>query len=110
MRLDRIDKDEEILVDIISCESDPELQDVHVTGRTVDVSEEGMKVTMTVSVPEKTHLGLRLNLDSNVFRLEGDVRWTRRDGQVFVGVMLDPESADYEKWTKMFDLGIEQIE
>lgn len=105
MRPDRVDKDEEILVDVMSCEDDPDLQDIHVSGRTVDVSESGMKVSMTISVPNKTHLGLRLNVDSKVFRLEGDVRWTKRDGKVFVGVELDPQSSDYQKWLQLFDLG-----
>ena len=107
MRADRVEKDEEILVDIISCDDEPDLHDIHLSGRTVDVSETGMKVTMTVKVPAKTHLGLRLDMNSHVFRLEGEVRWAKNDGQVMVGVLIDQDSPDYKKWTEMFELDAE---
>lgn len=107
MRPDRIEKDEEVLVDIISCEKEPDLHDIHLSGRTMDVSEAGMKVTMTVSVPEQTKLGLRLDMDQKVFRLEGQVRWSKSDGEVTVGVLLDKDSPDYQKWLEIFELDID---
>lgn len=104
MRPDRIEKEESVLVDVISSESKPELNDVHLSGRTVDISEMGMRVDMTIEVPEKTRLGLRLEMDSTVFRLEGQVRWCMNDGQPTLGILLDKDSADYAEWTKLFEL------
>jgi hypothetical protein len=104
MRPDRIDREEAVLVDIMSCDDDPDLQDIHLSGKTVDVSESGMKVTMSVKVPAKTHLGLRLDLNSDVFRLEGEVRWTRNEGEMMVGVLIDKDSPDYQKWIQMFEI------
>ena len=39
MRLDRIEREEPVLVDIINCMANPELNDTHLSGKTVDVSE-----------------------------------------------------------------------
>lgn len=107
MRPDRIEKEESVLVDVISSEGNPDLTDVHLSGKTVDISEMGMRVTLSISVPEKTRLGLRLELDSNVFRLEGQVRWTMNDGQPMLGVLLDKDSPDFAQWTKLFDINFE---
>jgi len=51
-----------------------------------------------------THLGLRLDLETSLYRLEGEVRWAREDGQYCVGLLLDAESPDFVSWTKMFQL------
>ena len=104
MRPDRIETEESVLVDVISSDANPELVDVHISGKTVDISEMGMRVNMTIEVPRETRLGLRLELDSYVFRLEGQVRWSMNDGQPTLGVMLDKNSADYAKWVKLFEL------
>ena len=104
MRPDRIEKEESVLVDVISSEGNPELNDVHLSGKTVDISEMGMRVALTITVPEKTRLGLRLEMDSDVFRLEGQVRWSLNDGQPTLGILLDKDSADYSKWAQLFEL------
>ena len=104
MRPDRIETEESVLVDVLSSDANPELVDVHISGKTVDISEMGMRVNMTIEVPKESRLGLRLELDSNVFRLEGQVRWSMNDGQPTLGVMLDKNSADYAKWAKLFEL------
>lgn len=104
MRPDRIEQEESVLVNVISSESNPELNDVHLSGTTVDISEMGMRVDMTIQVPEKTRLGLRLEMDSAVFRLEGQVRWSMNNGQPTLGILLDKESADYAEWARLFEL------
>lgn len=106
MRADRIEKEESVLVDVIACEN-PELLDTHLAGQTLDISEAGMKVTMKVEVPNTTRLGLRLEMDQKVFRLEGQVRWTRQDGEISMGIKLDPESADYAMWEQLFELSLD---
>lgn len=103
MRPDRIDREEEVLVDIISCVKDAGLLDVHLTARTVDLSATGMKVVMKVDVPKETHLGLRLDFGSELYRLEGDVRWALSGDEISIGVEIDPESADFSKWTELFN-------
>ncbi len=102
MRPHRLDAEEDILVDILSDLDDPEINDVHVSGRTVDVSAFGMKVSMNVSVPVNTHLGLRLDMDEEIYRLEGDVRWSKQGDRTFVGLEIDPNSPDFTKWVRLF--------
>ncbi|MFT7218599.1 MAG: hypothetical protein ACI8Z1_000210, partial [Candidatus Azotimanducaceae bacterium] len=92
MRGDRIERQEEVLVDIISCKKDPELSDVHLSATTIDLSAYGMKVAMTVSVPEESHLGLRLDMGGEVYRLEGDVRWSVSGERGFIGIELEKDS------------------
>lgn len=106
MRPDRIEKEESVLIDVIASEN-PDLLDTHLAGQTLDVSESGMKVTMRVEVPNATRLGLRLDLDQKIFRLEGEVRWTRNDGEISLGIKLDPESADYKEWEKLFEFQLD---
>ena len=107
MRPDRIEKEESVLIDVIAS-GNSELQDTHLSGKTVDISEMGMKVSMTISVPELTKLGLRLEMDQNLFRLEGQVRWTMNDGQPMLGVLLDKDSPDYGLWAKLFELDFDE--
>lgn len=107
MRPDRIEKEESVLVDVLSSESNPELNDVHLSGKTLDISEMGMRVAMTIQMPEKTRLGLRLEMDTKVFRLEGQVRWSMNDGQPMLGIMLDKDSPDYAMWAKLFDINFD---
>ena len=104
MRLDRIEKEEEVLVDVIHS-SNAELVDTFLACRTVDVSENGMKVAMDMDVPLETRLGLRLDFTSELYRLEGEVRWINESGG-FIGLQLDEESADYINWTRMFELDL----
>lgn len=106
MRPDRVEKDESVLVDILAS-SNPELLDTHLSGRTIDVSEAGMKVTMKVEVPSDSRLGLRLDVGEKVFRLEGQVRWSRNDGEISMGVKLDPSSPDYEMWERLFEFSLD---
>ncbi len=102
MRLDRIDRDEEILVNIINCEDEPDLNDTSLACRTVDVSEHGLKMSISMSIPVNTVVGLRLNLPKRLYRLEGEVRWVREDGHV--GLLLNDDSPDFKAWMEQFQL------
>ena len=104
MRLDRIERDEEILVDVINCINQPELNDTSLACRTVDVSETGMKVLTDLDIPVNTRLGLRLDLASVLYRLEGEVKWCKDEGAHYVGLLLDDDSPDFIPWTRMFQL------
>ncbi|MBT4492190.1 MAG: PilZ domain-containing protein [Gammaproteobacteria bacterium] len=104
MRLDRIEREEDVLVDIISCQMNPELNDTSLACRTVDVSEVGMQVESDLDLPPETVLGLRLDLSSVLYRLEGEVRWCREEGKHYVGLLIDEESPDFVNWTRMFQL------
>ena len=104
MRLDRIEKDEEVLVDVINCINQPELNDTSLACRTVDVSERGMMVQTDLDIPIKTRLGLRLDLASVLYRLEGEVRWCKDEGTHYVGLLIDNDSPDFIPWTRMFQL------
>ncbi len=101
MRLDRIEREEPVLVDIINCMANPELNDTHLSGKTVDVSENGMKVITSVELPPDTIVGLRLDIAAHLYRLEGEVRWSKED---LAGLLLDESSADFDHWTEMFEL------
>ena len=74
MRLDRIERDEEVLVDIINCENRPELNATSLACRTVDVSENGMKLVSELAIPVSTRLGLRLELSSMVYRCQWQLK------------------------------------
>ncbi len=104
MRLDRIERDEEILIDVIQCKERPELMDTSVSCRTVDVSEHGMKLCTVLAVPVNTVLGLRLELSDTLYRLQGEVRWVRDEGMHYLGLMLHQDSPDYPAWNEMFKL------
>jgi len=104
MRLDRIEREEDVLVGVINCVGNPELNDTSFSCRTVDVSEGGMKVATDLDIPVETVLGLRLDLSSVLYRLEGEVRWCRNEEKHYVGLLLDEDSPDYVNWTRMFQL------
>ena len=106
MRLDRIERDEEVLVDIINCENQPELNATSLACRTIDVSENGMKVVSELAIPVRTRLGLRLDLSSMVYRLEGEVRWSKDDGMNYIGLLLDTQSQDIVCWNRMFQMDL----
>lgn len=103
MRTDRIEKEEEVLVDIIDS-SDTNLVDTSMACKTLDVSEYGMKVVIGVTVPVDSRLGLRLDLTSDLYRLEGEVRWINESGQL--GLQLDEDSPDFINWMRMFELDL----
>jgi hypothetical protein len=102
MRLDRIEREEQILVSVIHCSTDPELNDTTLACRTVDVSKEGMQVRSELPIPVCSKLGLRLDLTFALYRLEAEVRWTRKEGLNYVGLRLDDDSADFDSWARMF--------
>ena len=104
MRLDRIEREEDILIDVINCVGDPELNDTSLACRTVDVSEAGMKVVSDVNFPVSTVLGLRLDLSNVLYRLEGEVRWCNQEERHYVGLLLDEDSPDFINWTRMFQI------
>lgn len=104
MRLDRIEREEAVLVDIIRCQGNPELNDTAFACKTVDVSEGGMQVQSDLVLPPATILGLRLEVSEVLYRLEAEVRWSRENGKHYCGVMLDEASADYITWTRMFEI------
>ena len=64
MRLDRIEREEEVLIDVINCTHQPDLNDTSLACMTVDVSEVGMKVMTDIPIPVSTRLGLRLDLST----------------------------------------------
>ena len=108
MRPERFEKEEPVQVDVLYSDGNPELKTLHVSGKTLDISEMGMKVTMSNDLPPKdSRVGLQLELGDKIFRLEGEVRWTVNSGQQMLGVELDDASGDYAKWVEMFDLGLE---
>jgi hypothetical protein len=51
MRLDRIEREEEVLIDVINCTHQPDLNDTSLACMTVDVSEVGMKVMTDIPIP-----------------------------------------------------------
>ncbi|MBO6658259.1 MAG: PilZ domain-containing protein [Pseudomonadales bacterium] len=104
MRLDRIEREEDVLVDVIKCSGNPALNDTSLACRTVDVSEGGMKVASNLDFPIETVLGLRLDLSSVRYRLEGEVRWCRNEEKHYVGLRIDKNSQDFVNWTRMFQL------
>ena len=104
MRLDRIEREENVLVDVIQCRGNPELNDTSLSCRTVDVSESGMKVSSDMDIPVETVVGLRLDLSSVLYRLEGEVRWCKTEGKHYVGLLIDEDSPDFVSWTRMFQL------
>lgn len=104
MRLNRVEFDEQVLVDIISCDNQPELADTHLSCRTVDISTKGMQVVTDMELPVATRLGLFIDLSNSLFRLEGSVRWSRKNGRHFAGLELSPASPDLDDWSKMIQL------
>lgn len=104
MRLDRIEREEDVLVDVINCARNPELNDTSISCKTVDVSESGMKVATEMDFPVETVLGLRLDLASVLYRLEGEVRWCKDEGKHYVGLLINEDSPDFVNWTRMFQL------
>ncbi len=104
MRLDRIEREEEVLIDVISCDHQPDLNDTSFACQTVDVSEAGMKVVSDIPIPVSTRLSLRLDLSTALYRLEGEVRWSIDESSHFVGLLLDDDCQDYIAWTKMFQI------
>ena len=96
--------EEEILIGVISCDSQPDLVDTAMACRTVDVSECGMKVATGMAFPVDTVLGLRLDLPTQLYRLEGSVRWSGKDETLNIGLLLNEQSQDFGAWTKMFQL------
>ena len=106
MRLDRIEKQESVMIDVISCLTQPDLNSTSLTCTTIDVSESGMKVATAMAIPVATRLGLRLDVASRLYRLEGEVRWAREENQHYVGLLIDDDSADFVAWTRMFELDL----
>ena len=104
MRMDRIEREEEILVDVINCSGNPELNDTSLSCRNVDVSEGGMKVASDMDIPVETVLGLRLDMSSILYRLEGKVRWCKTEERHYVGLLIDENGPDFINWTRMFQL------
>ena len=105
MRLDRIEKRAAVLVEVINCIKQPDLNDTALSCHTVDVSEHGIKMTSTMEIPVNTLVGIRLDLAENLYRLQGEVRWSQEDGEFHFGLLLsEEESPDFNEWTKMFQL------
>jgi hypothetical protein len=107
MRADRIEREEDILVDVIQCPENPDLNQTSMSCRTLDVSEHGLKLTTALPLPPATVLGLRLDLSSVLYRLEAEVRWCRDDHGWRAGLLLDEASPDYDAWIRMFEAGID---
>ncbi|MEX2489768.1 MAG: PilZ domain-containing protein [Pseudomonadales bacterium] len=105
-RPERVEKEEELIVDVVQCQQQPELNAASMACRTLDVSEKGMKVSSYLPIPANSRLTLRLDTDSEVYRLEGEVRWGREQDQYedhyYAGLLLDDDSPDFDAWTKRF--------
>jgi len=106
MRMGRFERDEEVLVDVINCAEQPELNNTSLACRTVDVSEHGMKMKSAIHIPVDTQLALRLDLDSVRYRLEGEVRWCKEEGESYIGLLIHNSSQDIIPWTRMFRSGL----
>jgi hypothetical protein len=106
MRLDRIEKDEQVLVGVISCLAHPDLNDTAFSCRTVDVSEAGMQLATDISIPVDTVLSLRLDLPSSLYRLEARVRWCTEENNYNIGLLLNDQSQDFGAWNEMFQLDL----
>jgi len=104
MRLDRIERQEEVLIDVIDCVNQPDLVDTALACRTLDVSEDGMKVVSDMNLPVNTLLGLRLDLDTQLYRLQAQVRWSNDEGNYHVGLLINDDSPDMNDWTRMFQI------
>ena len=104
MRLDRIEREEEVLVDVINCLSQPDLNDTSLACRTMDVSEQGMKMSSGMVNPVNTIVALRLDLPTQLYRLETEVRWSQENGENTLGLLINKESQDIGAWAKMFQL------
>jgi len=104
MRLDRIERQEEVLVDVIDCVNQPDLVDTALACRTLDFSEDGIKMVSEMDLPVNTVLGLRLDLETNLYRLQAQVRWSNDEGDFHVGLLLNQDSPDMNDWTRMFQL------
>ncbi|MAV26182.1 MAG: hypothetical protein CMQ05_08690 [Gammaproteobacteria bacterium] len=108
MRLDRIETQETVLIDIADCPERPELDDTHMSAITVDISKEGLKMGSNIEIPVGSFLGMRVSIRGRLFRLEGEVRWhLREDGAWFSGVHLRDSSPDLAEWREMFQVDVE---
>ncbi len=103
-RQTRVEREEQVLVDVIDCDEQPRLRNTSLACRTVDVSELGIKMASRLDLPVNTRLGLRLDLPTSLYRLEGEVRWSRTEDECFVGLLLDKGSPDFVSWKRMFEL------
>jgi hypothetical protein len=68
----------------------------------VDISEHGLKFASEVELPVNTVLGLRLDLEEHLYRLEGEVRRSANEDTHYAGVMIDDDCADFNAWTDYF--------
>ena len=102
-RSERVEREEQVLVDVIDCEERPKLCNTSLACRTVDVSEFGVKMASRLDLPVHTRLGLRLDLTTSLYRLEGEVRWSRTEDECLVGLLLDQDSPDFVSWKRMFE-------
>jgi hypothetical protein len=105
MRPNRIEREVDISVDVIQCQENPDLNQTSMSCRTLDVSENGMKLTTALPLPPNTVLGLRLDLSSVLYRLEGEVRWCLEDHGWRTGLLLDKASPDFDAWARMIKTG-----
>lgn len=103
MRPSRIEHENDVFVDVIQCPENPELNQTSMSCRTLDVSEHGLKVSTAMLLPPATVLGLRLDLSSVLYRLEGEVRWCLDDDGCRAGLLLDQESPDFDAWVHMIE-------
>ncbi|MDK1023480.1 MAG: PilZ domain-containing protein [Gammaproteobacteria bacterium] len=107
MRPERIEREEDVFVDVIQCQENPDLNQTSMSCRTLDVSQNGLKLVTGLLLPPATVLGLRLDLSSVLYRLEGEVRWCLDDHGCRAGLLLDRESPDFDAWIRMFEPDIE---
>ena len=99
----RLALEEDIVIDVLDCQADPQLAHAQLAARTVDVSEKGMKVWLYVPVPPATRVTLRLP-DPDGLSVEGEIRWVKEGEEVRVGVLLDTDDRAVADWREKFEL------
>ena len=96
----RVNLQQDLVIRVLACDKDPLLTDAHLSAKTIDVSESGMKVWLYVPVPQQTRVSLNVP-GSGDLRLEGEVRWVEDAGEIRIGVLIDEQSADFAAWREM---------
>jgi hypothetical protein len=107
MRLDRIETEETVLIDILSSPGRPELADTYIAGAAVDVSVQGLKISSDLEIPIGSALAMRLDIGVQLFRLEAVVQWSSKEDLYFCGIRLSEDSPDFIEWRALFESDVD---
>ncbi|MCB1644088.1 MAG: PilZ domain-containing protein [Pseudomonadales bacterium] len=97
----RIEREEELVVQVIACKTEPELVGAYLSARTLDVSATGMKLVLYVPLPEGTRLTVEVK-NADHLQIEGEVRWFEAGDIIKAGVMLDELSDSITTWQSIW--------